>query len=406
MDNYEKKYIDLILNKCLCIKSAKSLLIECSMNEHYKFALEIKKEAQLYGVEDVCISVSDINELHDYLLNTSLENIKNNELIDRSKREEYAKKGGTILFLTTTIPGLMSDVSLDKIKKITDIRNEQTKYYKENVTRNIFNWCIVALPNKKWSDIVFSNDKNSYEKLWQNIIKVCMLDKDNPIEEWNKFIKKSNYYKDKLNSLKIKKLHYKNNLGTDLYIGLNENVKWCNMDDRDKNGNSVMLNMPSYEIYTTPDYKLTNGIVYSSKPLIYNDCVIVNFYIEFKDGEVINFDAKIGKDMLSEIINKDEGSKRLGEVALVEYNSSISQTGIVFKTTLFDENASCHLALGDGFPNCFENFEQFTLDDMKNKGLNSSLMHVDFMIGTSDLQIDAITDNGKINIFKNGNFNI
>lgn len=406
MGIYDEKYIDLILNKCLDIKNSTSLLIECSLKEHNEFALRIKEKVMEYGISDICIVTSDINDLHDYLFNTKLEDINNNDLIDKTKREEYAKKGGTILFLTTTIPELMSDISLDKLQKVIEIRCDQTKYYKENVTKNMFKWCIVALPNKKWADYIFKNDINSYDKLYMNIIKMCMADKDNPIDEWNNFINKNNYYKDKLNSLNIEKLHYKNNLGTDLYIGLPKNIIWYNMDDKDSNGNSIMLNMPSYEIFTTPDYKQTNGIVYSSKPLIYNDCVIENFYLVFKDGKVIDLDAEKGKDLLKQIINQDEGSSYLGEVALVENKSPISKSGIVFNTTLFDENASCHLALGDGFSNCFPNFNQLSSVQLKEKGLNSSKIHVDFMIGTSDLQIEAITKEGNIIIFKDGNFNI
>ena len=167
----------------------------------------------------------------------------------------------------------------------------------------------------------------------------------------------------------------------------------------------IICNMPTEEIFTSPNRLETNGIVYSSKPLVYNGYIIEDFNIEFKDGKVINYDAKKGKDILGTIINGDETSCYLGECALVDYDSPISNSNIIFYTTLFDENASCHLALGTGFPNTQKGTENKSKEELIEMGLNVSDVHVDFMIGTSDLKIEALThDNKEITIFENGNF--
>ena len=205
-----------------------------------------------------------------------------------------------------------------------------------------------------------------------------------------------------LTNLKITKMHYKNNLGTDLTVELPSDVIWNSAaGEEDSN---MLVNMPSYEIFTSPNYKKTSGIVYSAKPLIYGGGKIDEFYIEFKEGKVINYDAKQGKEILRQIIESDENSCYLGEVALVNNNSPISNTNLVFGTTLFDENASCHLALGDGFPDSLKEGLTMTKEELLRKGINQSKNHVDFMIGTKDLEIEAETKDGVVQIFKDGNF--
>ena len=203
-----------------------------------------------------------------------------------------------------------------------------------------------------------------------------------------------------LNNLNIEKLHYENSLGTDLYVYLPDKYKYESALD-----NGIMVNMPSYEIFTSPIYNKTEGIVYSTKPLIYNGGVIDEFYLKFKNGKVVSYDAKKGKELLKIILEMDEYSSYLGEAALVEYDSPISKMNINFKTTLIDENASCHLALGAGFRECIEDGINSNDLKLKEKGINISKTHVDFMIGNKDLKITAYTHEGEIiPIFENGNF--
>lgn len=406
MEKLENKYIDLILNRCINFNQAKSLMIHCDFKEHIKFAEMIKAKANEMGVFDVCIHVNDLDEIHDYLQNTSVENIEVNPLISRSDWDTYAKKGAPLLFLNSTVPGLMNDIPEEKITKWVTERAKTTRYYRENVGKYTFPWCIVAMPNERWAKTVFPNQDDAYEQLYMNIMKMCMVDRENPIEAWEQYIAKNNYYKNRLNELKIRKMHYTNSYGTDLIVEIPEDNIWINLDKTDSEGGQMIANMPSYEVFTSPDYRKTNGIVYSSKPLYYNDCCINNFSLEFKNGKVVSCNAEVGQKILEKMIKENKNMCYLGEVALVPHNSPISNTGIVFNETLFDENSSCHLALGDAFQKCFKNYQNLDKEQLISKGLNSSDHHVDFMIGTSDLQIEADTCEGKKLIFKNGNFNI
>lgn len=400
MEELENKYIKLIINKCFNLKNHKSLLINCDLKEHISFAEKVKEYCKSIGINDVVIHCNDLYKIHDYLKNTELEDIKLNPLIDRTPWDEFAKEGEPILFLNSNTPGLMNDIDPKKIKKWVEEREKSTRYYRENVSRHTFPWSIVDLPNKVWADKVFKDDPDSYQKLYLNIMKMCMVDSDNPIRDWNRYIGESNYRKGTLNNLEITSLHYTNSLGTNLHIELPKNCIWMN------SYGECIHNMPSYEIYTSPDYRKTNGIVYSSRPLYYNNCLIDEFNIEFKDGKVVNLDAKVGKNNLEELVYKNENANYLGEVALVPYDSPISNTGLVFNDTLFDENASCHLALGRGFATAIKDGKLFTNEQLLERGINQSKQHVDFMIGTEDLNIEAKTNRGKVLIFKDGNFNI
>lgn len=406
IEELERKYIKLILNRCLNFDQNKSLMIHCDLKEHVRFAELVKAEANKMGIMDVCIHVTDLDDIHKYLQENNSEDIVLNSLIDRSDWDIYSKKGAPLLFFNTVVPGLMDDISSEKMKKWIDEREKSTKYYRANVSKYTFPWCIIALPNERWAKSIYGDVEDAYDKLYMNIMKMCMIDQVYPVQAWEEYIKKNNYYKNMLNSMGIRSLHYTNSLGTDFTIGLPEACQWTNLDKTDAKGGIMISNMPSYEIFTTPDCRTASGIVYSSRPLIYNECRIDDFSLEFRNGRVVACHAKKGLEVLKQLIFENENADRLGEVALVPYDSPISNTGLVFNATLFDENASCHLALGRGYANCYRKDLVKTDEDRLRQGYNDSIVHVDFMIGTSDLEIEADTKNGKKLIFKNGNFNI
>lgn len=400
----DRKYVQLLLQKCLCFENTNSLLIEYRTHEQDDFVRIIIEEAKKMRINDIKLCCIDNDELHEYLINTKLEDIKLNPLLDRSSWDETAKKYGCILHIDTFIPNLMSDIQTDKLKKMNKILVSTYPYYKANSKYN-FPWVICSYPNKRWAEFLFGNDENAYLKLYDYIIKMCMVDRNNPVLEWDNYIKINNEYKRKLQDMNITKLHYKNDLGTDFEIGFPIDYKWINMDKKDNFGNPIMVNMPSYEVFTTPDYRTSNGIVYNSKPLVFQGNIIDKFYIVFSNGIAIDYKAQIGNEYLKGLIENYHNSNRLGEVALVNNNSPISNTGVVFYDTLFDENASCHLALGNGNSSTIKN-NNLTKEQLDIIGINSSDVHVDFMVGTPDLEITADTDKGKRLIFKNGNFSI
>ena len=232
-----------------------------------------------------------------------------------------------------------------------------------------------------------------------------MIYEDDPIKAWDEKIKRTQMKCDILNKLQFKYLHYTNSLGTDLTIELPKNHIWSGAGKENQDGIPLIVNMPSEEVFTSPKYDGINGIVYSARPLVYGGSLIENFSFEFKNGKVIKVKAQSGEEILKKMIETDDGSAYLGEVALVDYNSPISNTNLIFYETLYDENASCHLALGDSFPTCLKGGEDMTSEELRKQGLNKSLIHTDFMIGTSDLKIVGTTFKGEeITIFKNGNF--
>lgn len=406
MKKFEDKYIDLLLKRCINFDTSKSLLICIDLKEHLLFAEKVKEKANQMGIFDVSISINDKDELHDYLKNTNISDIKLQPCFDRHIWDEYAIKGGGILILSSEVPCLMSDVSPDKLKAASKIINSTRPFYFEHVGQYRFPWCIAALPNERWAKKVFPNDKDAYEKLYLNIMKMCMIDKDDPIKAWKEHIDKNNYFKNKLNELEITGMHYRNSLGTDFYVEKDKDTIWINSDKTDYFGNRIISNMPSYEIFTTPDCRKTKGVVYSSRPLIYNGVLIDDFYLKFDDGKVVDCGAGVGENVLRSLVFDSTNTDMLGEIALVSHDSPISNTGIVFYETLFDENASCHLALGRGFPKCFNGYENLSEEELEKQGCNIASDHVDFMVGTSDLEIEADTKEGKKLIFKNGNFNI
>ena len=299
----------------------------------------------------------------------------------------------------------MSDIESNKILKMNQVVAPTFSHYRANNKYN-FPWVICAYPNERWAEYIFKCDSKAYMKLYNYIIEMCMINTQDPVASWNTYIEKLNEYKNKLQEMKIEKLYYKNGLGTDFEIGFPKDYKWINLDKKDNFGSSIIVNMPSYEIFTTPDYRTANGIVYNSRPLVLQGNVIDRFYIEFKDGQAVKYSAEVGNNYLKQLIENHTNSNYLGEVALVNNDSPISNTGIVFYNTLFDENASCHLALGNGNPVVINNYKELTKEELKSMGINSSNVHVDFMIGTPDLEINAYTESGKKRIFTKGNFTI
>lgn len=393
----DEKYITLLLKKCLKFDKSKSLFVSYDVINK-DFANKVKEMAKSMGINDIYMEEKDIYRECDILSSISLGDIDNHPYFNRIKWDEYAKKYASFLLIDSEMPGILDNIESEKIAKARLTKIKTCPIYRKYQLNNIVPWCIAAYPNEVWAKYLFPNDENALEKLTNYIFDMCMVRSGDPIVNWDEYLKSNKKIVDSLNSYRFKTIKYSNSLGTDLTIGLLKDGLWC-----DASGDGL-VNMPSYEIFSSPDYRLTNGIVYSSRPLIYNGCIIDEFWIKFVDGRAVEWDAKKGKEILSGMFNIDEHSRYLGECSLVNYDSPISNTNQVFFTTLIDENASCHLALGDGFTECFE--ADITDDDkLLEHGINVSKNHVDFMIGTSDMKIVGETFDGKvITIMENGNF--
>ena len=307
--------------------------------------------------------------------------------------------------LASEMPGLMNDIDSEKQSKALVYSLESREGFNDMRDKSMVPWCIAAVPTLSWSKKVFPESEEPINEMWNKIFEICGVTKDNPELELNNKLNKLGERKDKLNSYNIRKLIYTNGIGTNFTIELPNNVLWATGREKLVNGDEVLVNFPTEEIFTSPNCESANGIVYSSKPLSYQDHIINNFWIKFEKGIAIDCGAEEGLETLQSMINSCENSNKLGEVALVPYDSPISNSNTIFYETLFDENAACHLALGNSFPECIKNGVNMSKEELTNNKLNQCKNHVDFMIGTKDLNIKGITDNGEeIDIFINGNF--
>ena len=310
------------------------------------------------------------------------------------------------LYLESEDPDGLNGIDAEKYARAMQARQKVIKPYRDKM-ENKYQWCIAAVPGKKWAHKVFPKMPISAaeEKLWRAILTSSRAYEGNPIangQEHNKTLKARCAY---LNGLGLTALEYSSSNGTHLRVGLIREGIFAAGSENTIAGVEFNPNIPSEECFTSPKRGEAEGIVYSTKPLSYQGQLIRNFSIEFSDGKVTQTHAAQGGAVLKKMVAMDEGAGYLGECALVPYRSPISDTGILFYNTLFDENAACHLALGRGFTNCIQNFEQFSEEELHAKGVNDSMIHVDFMIGNEDLKITGITDTGaRYPIFEEGNW--
>lgn len=399
------KYANLLLHKGLCLKKSQPLVISAPI-ESIEFIRVLTEVACNLGCKDIYYDWYDDELKHISLKHFEEQDIKNSLFWNKTIHDEYAKKNAAFLFLTTSNDNIMQDIPSEKLKIASSHSLKTRSLYRQMQENNQVSWCIAAVATKDWGKMIYKDIINPQEKLWETIFDICLINEKDPCQSWTKKMQENKKLCQKLNQLNINTLHYQNNLGTDLTISLSKNAIWCGGSSHINNDNPI-VNIPTEEVFTTPDKTKTNGVVYCSKPLIHSGITINDIVLEFKDGKVINYDASSGKEELKNILEFDDESSLLGEVALVDFKSKISSSNILFYETLYDENASCHIALGQGFKECLNNSQKLTEKQLEIIGYNKSKNHTDIMIGTSDLKIIATTYDGKeIEIFKNGSFNI
>ncbi len=384
----EKEYYELLLKRCLKIQN--SLFIFCH-KINLASVQSVVEMAKAMGVADIHIEVQDDDALIKKLKQISNNDIETDEYFKCSKWNEYAKKNAAFLIFKTELPGYMDSVDKEKLVTMMRVKRKNQGVYKKLQLSYEISWCIAILPNKLWADTIFPNQNNAEEKLFEVIVQSCMVEgKQNSISLWDNHITTNNQLVAKLNDLKIKRLSYNSAKGTDLQIGLSKDAVWQGAAKGD-----FIVNMPTYETFTIPDSRDINGVVYSTRPLIYNGILIEDFWFRFENGKIIDLGAVKGEEALQSLVCCTEGANTLGEVALVDIRSPISHSGIVFGNTLLDENASCHLALGNAFPKCMKDFANLSKEDLQEQGFNFSDIHVDFMIGDDTLTISALTYDGR-----------
>ena len=311
----------------------------------------------------------------------------------------FAEKGAAWLSLSATDPENLKGVDSSRIANYNKMSGKANEEFHTKMLNSDFPWCIAAVPISAWAKKVFptcADETESKNKLWNAIFSAMRINGDgSAVENWRRHCAEIGSRWKKLNEFSFTKLHYTNSLGTDLTIELPEGHLWMGGSEKSGNGIDFVANMPTEEIFTAPK---RNGV---------NGNLVENFYMLFKDGKIVDVHAEKGEDVLRKSTQIDEGASYLGEVALVPYDSPISQSGIIFFNTLFDENASCHLAFGSAYSSCIKGGNSMSAEELKAHGLNDSTTHCDFMIGTRDLKIVGTCKDGtEITVFENGNFAI
>ncbi len=315
---------------------------------------------------------------------------------------------GAVISITSPNPEMLKDVDPKKIALASNASAPKYKFYSEHMMASKSQWSIIAYPNEAWAHKVFPelNKGEAVEKLLEAILYTSRVDANSDaVENWKNHMHNLDVHNQILNDYNFKSLHFKNSLGTDLDIELVENHIWAGGGELSGDGIFFVPNIPTEENFTMPHNQKINGTVVSTKPLNVRGKVIPEFKLTFKDGRVVDFEAKEEYETLKTLLETDEGSKSLGEVALVSYDSPISNLNILFYNTLFDENASCHLALGNAYSMNIKNGTNMTEEELKKFGYNVSNIHVDFMFGSRDMEIVGTTHTGeKVTIFRKGNF--
>ncbi|MCY8823941.1 aminopeptidase [Bacillus atrophaeus] len=321
-------------------------------------------------------------------------------------KEALAEKGAAFISVVSSSPDLLKGIESKRIAAFQKAAGKALHTYRQYIQSDKVSWTVIGAASAGWASKVFPghSEEKAIQLLWEEIFNTTRVNEENPVQAWKEHDQTLHEKVDHLNAKHYSALHYQAE-GTDLTIELPKKHVWAGAGSINENGNEFMANMPTEEVFTMPQKDGVNGTVSSTKPLSYGGNIIDNFTLTFKNGRIVDIKAEKGEDILKELVETDEGSHYLGEVALVPYDSPISKSDILFYNTLFDENASNHLAIGSAYAFNIEGGKQMSREELVKEGLNESITHVDFMIGSKDMSIDGITADGKREpVFRNGNW--
>lgn len=403
-----RKYAKVIATKGIGLRNQQQVCVYAPIEAHM-FVEILVEELYKNNASRVHVEWSNQNILKTKINYENEKTLKELPRYVKSKAKYFYDNRVARISISSHNPDGLKGIDFSKLKISRQSSAKLDKYLSEPYMSSKVQWCVVAVPNVKWAKKVFPelSNKKAVDALWDAILKANYISKDNdPVKVWQEHDNKLHDKAQQLNDYNFRYLKYKSSNGTDFKIGLVKNHIWAGGSE----GNvgdvpEFNPNMPTEEIFTMPHKDEVDGKVVSTKPLSYQGNLIEDFYLIFKDGKVVEAVAKNGQEALDSLLNSDEGSRRLGEVALVEYHSPISQSNILFYNTLFDENASCHLALGNAYSMNIVGGTEAKEEDLIPLGYNKSIVHVDFMIGSKDLSIIGIKEDGtEIAVFENGDF--
>ena len=401
----ERKYARLLIRRGVNLQKKQRLVIRAS-TEIAPFVEVLVREAYRAGAKSVEVDWANQAVMKAHYRYCSVKNLSEFANWQLEKLKYRAEELPAFLSLVSGDPDGMKGMDMDKLRRVRANTYPIVKPFNDQM-ENRYQWCVAAVPGKKWAKKMFP-DKTpaaAVRQLWNCIFETCLVDAGNdPLAAWDR---KNTDMAERcrlLNGYRFDYLEYKSANGTDFRCKLMPKSNWCAGGESTLQGVFFNPNMPTEEVFTTPMKGQCDGRLVASMPLSYQGNLIEDFYIDFEDGKAVFWDARVGKEALDSILNADKGSKMLGELALVPYDSPISNQRILYYSTLFDENARCHVAVGNGYTSCVDGFENLTKEEMNEMGVNESQVHVDFMIGTADLSITGYKDGKAIPIFRNGNW--
>lgn len=407
MDNRLQKYARLTIKQGINIQKGQPLVINAPVSA-VEFVRLCTEEAYKAGASKVDVNWSDdqLTKLHYENVDTDVLKTVGQWRIDQHK--DAIDKKSAFLRIGSDIPGNLKSIDSNKLREVSMEMSKAMEPYRYYTMANVGQWCVVAVPNQAWAELIFPDLKGeaAVNALWEAIYKAVRITADNdPVAEWDNHNAAIHSHTDLLNKCNFKSLHFKNSLGTDIVVELVQDHIWAGGCDTTQSGILFNPNLPTEETFTMPKRTGVNGKVVATKPLNYQGKLIEDFWLRFEQGKVVEYAAKKEEGALKNLLEVDENAVYLGEVALISHDSPISNMNILFFNTLFDENASCHLALGAAYPNNMKDGEKLSKEELLAKDCNVSMVHSDFMFGSADMHIVGLTHDAKeVEIFKDGNF--
>jgi aminopeptidase len=400
-----KKYAHLIAKTGVNVEKGHTVVLQISVDQA-PLARLITQEAYQLGADEVIVQWTDDVIQREFLSNALQERIENVPEYKIEQTNDWIKKGASRISVVSSDPDALAGVDSTRVADYQSAMGKALANMRQATQANKVSWTVVAAAGKHWAAKVFPDlpEEEQVDALWDQIFKTTRIYEEDPVAAWEQHDKKLAEKAAELNKEQFTALHY-TAPNTDLVIGLPKNHLWEGAGSWNARGEKFMANMPTEEVFTAPDSRRVDGHIASTKPLSYAGTTITGMKFTFKDGKVIDFSAEQGEEVLAKLLDTDEGARRLGEVALVPDPSPISQSGIIFYNTLFDENASNHLALGSAYAFSVEGGTEMTEEELAEAGLNRSHTHVDFMVGSDKMDIDGIREDGtRVPIFRNGDW--
>ncbi|WP_431802887.1 aminopeptidase [Halobacillus andaensis] len=390
-----EKYAELALKTGVNLQDDQRLMINSNI-EGAPFTRIVARKAYEMGAKDVYIVWGDDELTRMRYEYADVEVLKEVPEWQRQMFDYFGEEGAAVLSIRSTDPDLLKGIDAGKVAAANKARAEAMTNFRNYTMNDRLQWSIVSIPIPAWAQKIFPerSEEEAVDQLWEQIFSIVRVDQDDPVAAWEQHNQTLQQAREFLNRKQYHKLVY-SAPGTDLEVELPQGHVWKGGSAKTEKDKVVFNpNMPTEEVFTAPHKYGVNGHVASTKPLNYGGNVIDRFTLTFENGKVVDYKAEEGEDTLKHLLETDEGSKRLGELALVPHESPISQSGLIFYNTLYDENASCHLALGKAYPNNVEGGSNMNEEQLDQSGVNHSLSHVDFMMGSAELDIDGVLKDG------------